>query len=428
MKTALLYLSLLLLTTYCYSQNYEEEHIPEIEFSTFKFYNQNLGWLIGTKYYRWVNEFDILFGEVYSESFSYITHDGGRQWDSIQHDCEIRMMDFISETTGWAVDEKNVLLKTEDGGRTWIKQKEFRTNWAISTMHFSDQYHFLGAVVTGTPDSRGKIFISYDNGVNWIEKNVADGQIDWFAIEFWEKSSGAVFGYSSREGMVVYLTDSIGSIWVKKNLTDWNQISDIQLCSDSLGYYIGQAYNYPNWYTYLVKNTYGFEHSENIDKDLISFQAVSDSIIYSLHNGILKKTRDAGETWTETSIDTCCTKLYFADELNGILLATPNILYRTSDGGATWERSLISEFNVYKTTIQKHAADIRIFLNDNNLIEVRNVRTNYRYDIIDINGKEVLYGTIDKNEKIPVHNLTKGLYLIQLKNSNGIIIDKFIKR
>ncbi len=36
-------------------------------------------------------------------------------------DADITMIDFVSQTRGWAIDSAQVLYQTTDGGQTWTK-------------------------------------------------------------------------------------------------------------------------------------------------------------------------------------------------------------------------------------------------------------------------------------------------------------------
>ena len=59
----------------------------------------------------------------------WMTSDGGQQWSPIDASSNligIGQLDFISETTGWALSipegvQSQALLQTEDGGHTWAR-------------------------------------------------------------------------------------------------------------------------------------------------------------------------------------------------------------------------------------------------------------------------------------------------------------------
>ena len=59
------------------------------------------------------------------------TEDGGETWNflPIEENYSIQMIDFINESDGWAIGwaydvEKVIILKSQDGGLTWLIQKE----------------------------------------------------------------------------------------------------------------------------------------------------------------------------------------------------------------------------------------------------------------------------------------------------------------
>ncbi len=59
----------------------------------------------------------------YLNSTVYRTSDGGQRWThyTIRLNADITMIDFVSQTQGWAIDSAQALYQTTDGGQTWTK-------------------------------------------------------------------------------------------------------------------------------------------------------------------------------------------------------------------------------------------------------------------------------------------------------------------
>ncbi|BCL78851.1 hypothetical protein ccbrp13_13160 [Ktedonobacteria bacterium brp13] len=59
----------------------------------------------------------------YIHSTVYSTRDGGWHWTqhTVKFSANPTMIDFVSPTQGWAIDEGQSLYQTADGGQTWVK-------------------------------------------------------------------------------------------------------------------------------------------------------------------------------------------------------------------------------------------------------------------------------------------------------------------
>ena len=65
---------------------------------------------------------------VSSESFVLATTDSGQTWQTafhvtshVDHSAWILNMFFLNRTNGWAVGRNGLILRTEDGGKSWQK-------------------------------------------------------------------------------------------------------------------------------------------------------------------------------------------------------------------------------------------------------------------------------------------------------------------
>lgn len=105
-----------------------------------------------------------------------MTEDGGKTWvtqaSGIQGsdkslmitDSNLSAVDFVNETTGWAVGEGGVILNTTDGGKTWTLQNSGVTEW----LHGVDFVSETEGFATG---EYGTILHTTDGGKTWKIEN-----------------------------------------------------------------------------------------------------------------------------------------------------------------------------------------------------------------------------------------------------------------
>ena len=82
---------------------------------TIAFVDAMHGWIVS-------NSFDVKSNQ-YIQSTVYSTSDGGKHWTqhNVTLSADIIVIDFASNTQGWAIDSSQSLYQTADGGQTWTK-------------------------------------------------------------------------------------------------------------------------------------------------------------------------------------------------------------------------------------------------------------------------------------------------------------------
>jgi photosystem II stability/assembly factor-like uncharacterized protein len=199
---------------------------------------------------------------------------------------------------GTAVGETGAILRTADGGETWVRQTSGTTGILVDVV-FTD-------VNTGTVvGQNGTILRTADGGDNWVRQT--SGVTDFLAaVSFVDASTGTVVG---QNGRILRTTDG-GATWTPQDPGPPDQprpgvpdhLSDVSFVDANAGWVVG---------------TLG-----------------------------VRRTTDGGNTWTPQSVgsERILTAVWFVDSNNGTAVTaggswtqqmTPQIL-RTSDGGATW--------------------------------------------------------------------------------------------
>lgn len=234
-------------------------------------------------------------------------------------------MSTISEETAWAVtwdgitfnNPTNEWMRTTDGGETWDTGSLPFSNpsMATYTIHALDEMTaYVGAGIQPS-FAEGAIFKTIDGGQTWTEQfTISDRSPGEFI--FWNEDEGMTFGFA-RPGtpneVVVYRTEDGGDNWQTIEIPD---ILPGEWCA-------------------------GYSANGLIDSqgDHVWIGTIAGRVLHSA---------DRGMTWEAVQVTPPGRALLgvaFADELNGIAVspafstgaAAPNMAFRTSDGGTTWE-------------------------------------------------------------------------------------------
>jgi len=200
----------------------------------------------------------------------------------------IRGSYFLNSKTGYASGELGELLKTTDGGLSWLDLNEFTTKFLNSVFFINEKIGFAAG------DS-GVIFKTTDEGNSWTDQtNYKKYNIN--CVSFINEESGIVTGGNPESNRAfIYKTDDGGD--------SWYEVYD----SLSLG----------------VLNSAVF-------MDGVNGIAVG-------YNGNALYSYDAGESWTTTNISPVnLFSINFSDKLNGLISGANGLFYKTTDGGISW--------------------------------------------------------------------------------------------
>lgn len=307
------------------------------------------------------------------------TVDGGLNWyttESVNH-TPANFFDiyFVTPQIGFASREHTDVLKTTDGGETWT---------VIASPDAIYSINFLTDNIGYIAGEFGAIHKTVDGGTSW-EWVGFDGRKygnSLFGIHFINQNTG--YGVGSR-GRIIKTTNG-GSSW-KEYASTYNQINQISTLSPDTIYALGkQLYKSTDggqsWDTlhtgvydedryqysfihghfissdeffviasagelsYVLKSTDGGESFEFLKTDGLnirgtSVQFLNPQIGYVMNNhdsfwSGLHKTKDGGKTWEEVSRERF-SDFWFLDENIGLGIKNGD-LYRTLDGGFSWEQ------------------------------------------------------------------------------------------
>jgi len=204
----------------------------------------------------------------------------------------LRAVMFVDETHGWSVggegerDEKPVVLRTEDGGASWIPVGGIPDLLRLEDVWFIDRT--TGWMV----GVRGQIYRSDDGGRTWTRQDSGTGA-KLTTVQF----ADANVGWAAEAAVPALLkTTDGGASWrriVVPDVDDESGLSNLFFLDAQRGWALGA-------------------------------------------DGVLIATTDGGETWTDIGYGTKNRMygLFFLDERTGWVAGSQ--IWHTEDGGETW--------------------------------------------------------------------------------------------
>lgn len=114
------------------------------------FTDENNGWMVSRDFW----------GEIAH------TTNGGQSWTAQTNPSSNPLVDvfFINPLKGWAAGMDSTLLRTTDGGQTWV-----RSILNGSNNHFLRSVYFIDEMNGWTAGNQGIIMLTHDGGVTWHE-------------------------------------------------------------------------------------------------------------------------------------------------------------------------------------------------------------------------------------------------------------------
>jgi len=182
---------------------------------------------------------------------------------------------FVDNNTGWAVGD-GVILKTISGGENWL---ETDVPIILNSVFFTDATNGWAVGWDGV------IIKTIDGGENWINQESETNKC-LYSVYFSDSLTGWVVGDSCT---ILKTTDG-GNTWINRGGWRNNNLRSVHFEDNYAGWIVG--------------------------------------------NGIIIKTNDGGENWSETDVPITLNSVFFTDANNG--WAVGSVIIHTTDGGEHW--------------------------------------------------------------------------------------------
>lgn len=269
------------------------------------------------------------------------TTDGGAtwvgQWASTRR--HLYGVAFTDANTGLAVGQGGVILKTTDGGTTWIS-KTSRTNYDLAAVSFADADT---AEAVGGTAGHMTYCRTTDGGDTWT---------------YYEQNSYAiplgVSFFNARIGAVVEIQQIL--LWTTNGGASWKQqtcaggdiedrLRGVSVLDANTAVAVGSAY-YDGFYPHMLRGVIKTTRNGGITCGTQFVSAPLRAVSFADINigtavgdyGAIYRSTDGGVTWVQQTSGTGVTLngVSFTDANTGTAVGNYGTILRTTDGGAAW--------------------------------------------------------------------------------------------
>ncbi len=140
---------------------------------------------------------------------------------------------MISEKVGFIVGTENAILKTTDGGETWVGSSERAR--VGETRNNLENVLFVTPTTGWIIGSYGTLLHTNDGGENW-EKRKAGFDNNLFGIHFADEKTGWISG---QEGLILHTNDG-GKTWKQQKTDSIDNLYDIMFVDKMVGWAVGE--------------------------------------------------------------------------------------------------------------------------------------------------------------------------------------------
>jgi len=263
---------------------------------------------------------------------------------------------FLDSKRGWIGGDHGFLGRTEDGGRTWVRQI-VGTNEGINDIYFRDKEN--GFLLAGDT-----IFATRDSGIRWSEsrrfqpEEFNGASVELYSVRFPNKKKGWVVGSVSRgdrivDSILVY-TDDAGLTWQRERAPSRLELIHVDFVNEKRGWIVGAG---GTILTTEDGGTTWTKQTSGITSTLFHIDFRDEKRGWAVgERGVILRTTDGGHSWLSVASPVRSTLLsvQFVTDNDGWIVGRGGSILRSEDGGITWvQQESQTKQNLYSLYFNK---------------------------------------------------------------------------
>lgn len=243
-----------------------------------------------------------------SDLYATVSHNGGWEIMNSEVTQDIHGIFFICLNRGTVVGEEGLVLRSGDGGNTWILQTTGVTDNLAAVSYY-------GYTITLAVGENGTLLLTNNSGLNWTVLQTGIS-VTYYSCQMINETIGVAVG-----------VNGINQPFFTRTINGWRTW-------DSTSFY-------------LENNSVSYEGQLSDVTFLNSSLGFATAIVNEPPGGAIVQTTDGGLSWeTVYFSDEALFSLDFSDGQVGCAVGTHGTIVRTLDGGNTWHEG---ETGVYTT-------------------------------------------------------------------------------
>ncbi|MFP4369191.1 MAG: YCF48-related protein [Candidatus Kapaibacterium sp.] len=292
----------------------------------------------------------LLFFVLIVSSSSIFAQEYSHQWIEQEIDDSFTNIQFLdvfflpgdSSNYGWVCGFEGSVLRTTDGGDTWLGVKITGVN-QLESISFANKD-------VGYTSGDDYIFKSTDGGRTWSLVFNGYEQNGLWGNYFIDEINGFVIGGgcdTNNQGYNQYFfkTTDGGNTWhtYKERVPNSGLTDLIVYDPDGLGYAAGSGHIWRTlnggltWEIFRVLPHSKWHEELAIDNNSILLPISGPYCIGGYNNGGVMFSTDMGNTWAVKDLGIPCFGTYLKNDSTGWVVGYNESVYYTSDAGQTWE-------------------------------------------------------------------------------------------
>ena len=309
MKSLILVLVFMVNASFAFSQWIQQATLPDVNsLNDVRFVNKNLGFAVGNA------------GTVLK------SRDGGDTWLSLNsgYKKDLNSISFVDSINGFVGG--NDILKTKDGGKTW-------SCYSIGPGNEIHSLFMVDSLYGYAVGEYALILKTINGGKTWVKTSNAT-PYNLYSVYFLNRDTGCV---ACSDG--IYLTTNGGGKWQKRANAIDGYFYSLSFLDSQIGYAVGVR-----GLIYMTTNG-GKDWSaiKNLNEQLNYITVINSKTAYIFgNNGAIYKTEDACNSWRKFYGIKCGNFIsaYFTDSITGYAV-DGKILLKTINGGGPVDTTFV---------------------------------------------------------------------------------------